>query len=57
MARAIELDTAIRQALLSIGDLKKNGVLDIEVNGGGTLQSEIGVHRLVNYTILQESET
>ncbi|VYU55563.1 Uncharacterised protein [uncultured Clostridium sp.] len=57
MARAIELDTAIRQALLSIGDLKKNGVLDIEANGGGTLQSEIGVHRLVNYTILQESET
>ena len=29
MARAIELDTAIRQALLSIGDLKKNGVLVI----------------------------
>jgi len=37
--------------------LKKNGVLDIEINGGGTLQSEVGIHRLVNYTILQESET
>lgn len=46
-------DKAIRQALLSVGDLKKNGVLDIQVNGGGTLTSEVGIHRLLYFNILE----
>ena len=51
--KANKTDKAIRQALLSIGDLKQNGVLDIEINGGGTLTSEIGVHRLLYFNVLQ----
>lgn len=49
LEKAEAADDSIRIALLSAGDLKKNGVQDIAVNGGGTLTSEIGVHRFVNY--------
>lgn len=56
LARTIEKDNSIRKALLSIGDLEKNGVLSIELNGGGTLESEVGVHRFTNYTITTRSE-
>lgn len=52
LEKAEAADDSIRTALLSAGDLKKNGVQDIAVNGGGTLTSEIGVHRFVNYQIL-----
>lgn len=55
LARTIEVDTQIRKALLSIGDIEKNGVLSIELNGGGTLESEAGVHRFTNYTITTRS--
>lgn len=47
-------DRKIRKALLSPGDLKKNGVLDIYLNGGGTLKSEVAIHKLINYIIVTE---
>ncbi|MEA4894236.1 MAG: hypothetical protein VB064_03140 [Oscillospiraceae bacterium] len=56
LERAELLDKQVRQTLLSIGDEKKNDVLDIYVNGGGTLQSEVGVHRLINFTIIKRSD-
>lgn len=52
LKEAEEADRKIREALLSPGDLKKNGVLDIYINGGGTLLSEVAVHRLVNYIVI-----
>ena len=52
LEEAEQADRKIRKALLSPGDLKGNGVLDIYLNGGGTLLSEAAVHRLVNYVIV-----
>lgn len=49
--KANTVDKNIRKALLNGGDLKKIGLLNIELNGGGTLISEIGVHRLIYFTI------
>lgn len=53
LAKAITIDKAIRKALLSFGDLKQNNVLNIEINGGGTLTSEVGVHRLLYFSVLE----
>lgn len=52
LEEAEEVDRKIRDALLSAGDLKKNGVQDIYINGGGTLLSDVAVHRLVNYIVV-----
>lgn len=49
--KANTIDKEIRKALLNGGDLKKTNLLDIELNGGGTLTSEVGVHRLIYFTI------
>lgn len=54
LARVEEIDAEIRQALLGKGDSKPNNVLNIEVNGGGTLTSEVGIHRLLYFIVTEE---
>lgn len=52
LANAEQYDEAIRVALLNVGDSNKiENITNIEINGGGTLRSEIGVHRFTNYII------
>lgn len=56
LANAEMYDKSIRTALLNLGDTAKvNNINKIEVNGGGTLTSEIGVHRLLNLTVNERS--
>lgn len=55
LANAEIYDEAIRKALLNFGDNNDlNNVLDCQINGGGTLTSTVGVHRITNY-IIKES--
>ncbi len=57
LANAEAYDTAIRLALLNTGDTSQvNGINKITLNGGGTLTSEAGVHRFVNYVITRRSK-
>jgi len=56
LANAEMYDNAIRTALLNLGDTAKvNNINKIEINGGGTLKSEIGVHRLLYLIITERS--
>lgn len=53
LAYAEMYDTAIRKAILNIGDsCPVDGINSITVNGGGTLTSEAGVHRIVYYNVI-----
>jgi len=52
LANAETYDEAIRKVVLNYGDKNDlSNILDITVNGGGTLTSEAGVHRITNYVI------
>lgn len=52
LANAESYDKAIRDVLLNFGDSNDlDNVLDISVNGGGTLTSTVGVHRIINLII------
>lgn len=56
LANVESYDKAIRTALLNIGDTNKvNNINKIEVNGGGTLTSELGVHRFIYLIITERS--
>lgn len=56
LANIESYDKAIRTALLNIGDTNKiDDINKIEINGGGTLTSEIGVHRLIYLVITERS--
>jgi len=53
LANAETYDLAIRKAILNVGDsCPVDGIQKIELNGGGTLTSVAGVHRITNYTII-----
>lgn len=52
LSNAETYDLAIRKALLNFGDTcPVSGINKIELNGGGTLTSEAGVHRIMNLII------
>lgn len=56
LANAEQYDSAIRTALLNLGDTAKiNNINKIEINGGGTLTSEVGIHRLLYLVITERS--
>lgn len=55
LANVEHYDDAIRKALLNIGNTTKvKSVTNIELNGGGTLTSEVGVHRLLFLSVTEQ---
>lgn len=57
LARCEKIDTQIRKLLLGRSEIPTiSGVLTIRQNGGGTLTSEVGVHRICYYDITLRSD-
>lgn len=59
MDTLFEAETAIKQALVSVGDIGKiSGIKSIEENGGGLMQDTETktVHLLMYFTIISKSE-
>ena len=57
LAKCELIDKQIRQGLLSYGDTNTlDSVLNITLNGGGTLTSEKYVHRFINLVIKSKNE-
>ena len=54
LAEAFELNAAIADELVSLGDLAEHGALRIEINGGGTLEDEnTGLPQILTYYDVQ----